>query len=70
MSRYIIPIATAWILSVWGVALLSYEEGGRAEADKWRQRVMNEGFSVVTRYNEITGEPKQVLIKLNKEAGK
>ena len=44
---------------------------GRSYADEeWRQRMQQAGFNLVTRYDQITGQPRLVLIPVNKSETK
>ena len=40
--------------------------GKNASDEEWRQRMQQAGFNLVTRYDQITGQPRLVLIPVNK----
>jgi len=40
--------------------------GKNASDEEWRQRTQQAGFNLVTRYDQMTGQPRLVLIPVNK----
>lgn len=62
---HLITIAAAISCGCAGI-VFGFIAGGTKEDVKWQQRTREAGFYLVTRYDVMTGEGKQVLIKLPK----
>lgn len=45
---------------------LGRDAGKNSANEEWRQRTQEAGFNLVTRYDQITGQPRLVLIPVNK----
>ena len=62
-------LTTAAMAIVAGIATgfpLGRVAGKNYANEEWRQRMQQAGFNLVTRYDQITGQPRLVLIPVNK----
>ncbi len=58
-------IAAAFVIVALAVGMyVGAATSTQNESERWQRRLRETGFSVVTRYDVMTGEPKQVVLKL------